>query len=154
MQTPEAGGVIYSQGAKFGGHSLYLKDGLLKYLYNFAGMDEQMVVSSEKVPTGEHVLAAAFERVGSDMPTHGTLTLLIDEKVVGSTQIKTQPGSFSLAGEGLNVGKDGGEPVTDDYAGERPWSFTGGSIKHVIVDVSGAPYIDVEKEAIAMMARE
>ena len=25
-----------------------------------------------------------------------------------------QPGKFSIAGEGLNIGKDAGEPVTDD----------------------------------------
>ena len=88
------------------------------------------------------------------MPTHGNLTLYINDKAVGSAQIKTQPGNFSLVGEGLNIGKDVGEPVTDDYTGERPWAFTGGTIKHIIVDVSGEPYIDLEKEAVAMMARE
>ena len=40
------------------------------------------------------------------MPTHGTLTLYIDDQAVGSGQIKTQPGNFSLVGEGLNVGKE------------------------------------------------
>jgi hypothetical protein len=49
------------------------------------------------------------------MPSHGTLTLYIDDKAVGSAEIKTQLGNFSLVGEGLNVGKDVGEPVTDDY---------------------------------------
>jgi len=52
------------------------------------------------------------------------------------------------------VGKDVGEPVTDDYPGERPWAFAGGTIKQVIVDVSGEHYIDLEKEAVAMMSRE
>ena len=67
----------------------------------------------------------------------------------------TQPGNFSLVGEGLNVGKDPGEPVTDDYQGpRRPYAFTGGTISQVIVDVSGEQFIDLEKEAIAMMARE
>jgi arylsulfatase len=66
----------------------------------------------------------------------------------------TQPGNFSLVGEGLNVGKDPGEPVTDDYQGPRPYAFTGGTISQAIVDVSGEQFIDLEKEAIAMMARE
>ena len=88
------------------------------------------------------------------MPTTGTLTLYIDDDEVGSAEIKTQPGNFSLVGEGLNVGRDVGEAVTDDYAGVRPWTFTGGTIKQVIVDVSGAPYVDIEKEALAMMSRE
>ena len=66
----------------------------------------------------------------------------------------TQPGNFSLVGEGLNVGKDPAEPVTDDYPGTRPYPFTGGRIEQVIVDVSGEPFVDLEKEAVAIMARE
>ena len=61
------------------------------------------------------------------MPSHGTLTLYIDDKVVGAAEIKTQPGPISLAGEGLCVGRDSGEPVTVDYAGDSPWAFTGGT---------------------------
>jgi hypothetical protein len=73
---------------------------------------------------------------------------------VGEGQIMTQPGNFSLVGEGLNVGKDPAEPITDDYSGTSPYPFTGGTIKQAIVDVSGEPVVDLEKEAIAMMARE
>ena len=76
------------------------------------------------------------------------------EQKVGEGQIKTQPGKFALAGEGLCVGRDGGEPVTDDYPGAHPYEFTGGTINRVAVDVSGEPYIDLEREAVAMMARE
>jgi hypothetical protein len=88
------------------------------------------------------------------MPTHGTLTLYVDDRPVGSGSIKTQPGNFSLVGEGLNVGRDGGEAVTGDYPGDRPWAFTGGTIKQATVDVSGEHFIDIEKEAIAIMRRE
>jgi len=66
--------------------------------------------------------AAAFVKEGDGMPTEGTLTLYLDDDPVGEAKIKTQPGKFSLAGEGLNVGKDGGEPVTDDYPGSAPWA--------------------------------
>ena len=52
-----------------------------------------------------------------------------------------------IAGEGLAVGRDVGDPVTQDYPGERPYRFTGGTIKRVAVDVSGEPYIDLEREA-------
>jgi arylsulfatase A-like enzyme len=154
VQTPEAGGVLFAHGCKFGGHSLYVKDGKLKYVYNFCGIVEQMVESETTVPTGAHLLSAAFEKEGDDLPTHGNLTLYIDDEPIGSAEIKTQPGNFSLVGEGLTVGRDGGEPVTDDYPGERPWAFTGGQIKQVIVDVSGEQFVDLEKEAVALMARE
>ena len=45
-------------------------------------------------------------------------------------------------------------PVTGDYPGEHPYVFTGGTIKRVVVDVSGDPYVDLEREAQAMLARE
>ena len=65
-----------------------------------------------------------------------------------------QNGKFRLAGEGLNIGRDGGAPVTDDYPFERPWALVGATIDRVIVDVSGEPYLDLEKEALAMMKRD
>jgi hypothetical protein len=59
-----------------------------------------------------------------------------------------------IAGEGLCIGRDGGSGVTGDYAGTEPFTFTGGTIRRVVVDVSGEPYIDLEREAQAMMTRE
>jgi hypothetical protein len=88
------------------------------------------------------------------MPATGTLSLFIDDEKVGEGEIITQPGNFSLVGEGFNVGKDPGEPVTDDYSGTNPYAFTGGTIKEAVVDVSGEHYVDVEMEALAMMKRE
>ena len=88
------------------------------------------------------------------MPTTGTLSLFIDDEEVGEGQIVTQPGNFSLVGEGLNVGRDPASPVTGDYAGTSPFAFTGGTIKEAIVDVSGEHYVDLELEALAMMKRE
>jgi hypothetical protein len=100
------------------------------------------------------ILGATFVREGDSMPTTGTLSLFIDDEKVGEGTIMTQPGNFSLVGEGLNVGKDPAEPVTRDYPGSSPFSFTGGTIKQAIVDVSGEQYVDLEKEALALMKRE
>jgi hypothetical protein len=52
------------------------------------------------------------------------------------------------------VGRDSGAAVTDDYPGESPHRFSGGTIKRVAIDVSGQPYLDLEREAAAMLARE
>ncbi|HXM58096.1 MAG TPA: arylsulfatase [Candidatus Dormibacteraeota bacterium] len=154
VESPDAQGVLFSHGARFGGHSLYVKERRLKYVYNFVGSREQTIGSTRDIPTGAVVLAAVFEREGDTMPATGVLSLYIDDEKVGEGRIITQPGNFSLAGEGLNVGRDPAEPVTDDYPGGRPYAFTGGRIDHVIVDVSGRPFVDLEREAIAMMARE
>jgi hypothetical protein len=54
----------------------------------------------------------------------------------------------------LCIGRDGGAPVTDDYPGEAPYRFTGGTIKQVRVNVSGEPHLNLEREAVAMLMRE
>ena len=154
IESDDASGVLFSHGARFGGHSLYVKDRKLKYVYNFVGDKEQMVESTAEVPTGRAILGAAFTREGDGMPATGTLSLFIDDEKVGEGRIMTPPGNFSLVGEGLNVGRDPGEPVTDDYAGTSPYTFRGGTIKEAVVDISGEQFVDLEMEALAMMKRE
>ena len=146
--------VLFAHGSRFGGHALYVKDRKLKYVYNWVGLDEQIVESTEPVPTGHVVLSASFEREGDSTPAQGTLTLHIREEPVGEGQIKTQPGKFSIAGEGLNIGKEGAEPVTDDYPGVYPWALVGGTIKKAIIDVSGDPFVDLAQEARMAFARD
>jgi arylsulfatase A-like enzyme len=152
-----ARGVLFAHGSRFGGHALYVKDNRLHYAYNFVGMMEQRIDATEDLPTGEDLLlSASFDKDGEDPPhvSTGILSLYHGDKKVGEGRIKTQPGKFMIAGEGLCVGRDSGEPITDDYPGDAPWRFTGGTIKRVAVDVSGEPFVDLEREAQAMLARE
>lgn len=44
--------------------------------------------------------------------------------------------------------------VTDDYPGASPHRFVGGTINRVAVDVSGDPYLDLDREAALMLMRE
>jgi arylsulfatase len=157
IPAPGAQGVIFAHGARFGGHTLYVKDNRLHYVYSFVGIMEQRVVATEDVPTGENlILSASFDKDGEDPPgvATGVLSLYHGDRKVGEGRIKNQPGYFELAGEGLCIGRDGGAAVTDDYPGERPYRFTGGTIKRVAVDVSGEPYVDLARQAEAMLARE
>ena len=157
LPAPGAQGVLFAHGSRFGGHSLYVKDNRLHYAYNFVGMFEQKIDGTEDLPTGENlILSASFDKDGEDPPgvATGTLSLYHGDKKVAEGRIKTQPGLFSIAGEGLCVGRSSGEPVTADYPGDYPHAFTGGTIERVAVDVSGEPYIDLEREAAAMLARE
>ncbi|MEV8098207.1 hypothetical protein [Kitasatospora sp. NPDC085879] len=98
-------------------------------------------------------MAEAYAGVSPGVAT-GVLSLYHGDRKVGERRIRTQPGRFTLAGEGLVVGRDSGEPVSDLYPGTSPWAFTGGVLHRVAVDVSGEPYIDLEAEAQAMLARE
>lgn len=154
IEASDASGVLFSHGARFGGHSLYVKDGKLKYAYNWVGLYEQIVEATEAITPGHHVFSAAFARDGDSMPAEGTLTLYRGKTKIGESRIKTQPGKFSIAGEGLNIGKDTAEPVTDDYSGDLPWTFVGGTIDRAIIDVSGEPYLDLAEEAALAFARD
>jgi arylsulfatase len=152
-----AEGVLFAHGSRFGGHALYVKDHRLHYVYDFVGSFEQMIVATEDVPNGDDLLlSASFTKDGEDPPgiSTGVVSLYHGETKVGEGRIKTQPGKFMIGEEGLCVGRDSGEPVTDDYPGAAPYRFTGGTIKQVAVDVSGEPFIDIEREAAVMMLRQ
>jgi hypothetical protein len=157
IPAPGAHGVLFAHGARFGGHALYVRDNRLHYVYNYVGILEQKIVADQDLPTGEDlILSVAFEKDGEDPPGSavGMLSLYHGDEKVGERRITTQPGKFSLAGDGLCVGRDSADPVTSDYPGSAPWAFTGGTIKRVAIDVSGEPYVDLEREAVAMMSRE
>ena len=104
-----------------------MKDNRLHYAYNFVGSFEQKVVATDDVPVGESLLlSASFDKDGEDPPgvSSGMLSLYHGEKKVGEGRIKTQPGKFMIGEEGLCVGRESGEPVTDDYPGTAPHRFT------------------------------
>ena len=120
------------------------RDVKLKYVYDYLGMGAQTVVSDMTVPAGKHTLGVELTK--EDATAQATIGTL--------KNVQTQLGKFNLCGEGLNIGRDGGAPVTLDYPGDRPWIFTGGKILQVAIDVSGEPYVDFEKETIAIMKRD
>ena len=153
IDTTEAGGVIFSQGSRFGGHALYVEDGKLTYVYNWIGELVQVVESTELVPAGHVVLSASFDKEGETMPAKGTVSLYIRDQKVGEGTVQTQPGKFGLGGGGLVVGRSGAEPV-GEYSGDAPWPFVGGTIKRVIIDVSGEAFVDLAREAQVAFARQ
>jgi hypothetical protein len=148
-------GVIYAQGARFGGHSLFVKDRKLWYAYNFIGLPpEQQLVSDREIGPGNHVLGVEFvkESVGERHETHGTAKLYVDDEVVAEAALRTQPGHFALCGEGLSIGRDSGDPVSKEYPAGFP--FTGGKINEVEVNIGDDVYLDVEREFAAALARD
>ncbi|HET6175246.1 MAG TPA: hypothetical protein VFD90_21760 [Gaiellales bacterium] len=44
--------------------------------------------------------------------------------------------------------------MTDDYPGTELFTFTGGTVRRVAVDVSGEGSVDLEREAQATLTRE
>jgi hypothetical protein len=55
---------------------------------------------------------------------------------------------------GLVIGRSGAEQVVDDYRGDAPWAFIGGTIKRVMINVGGEPFEALAAEARAAFAHQ
>jgi arylsulfatase len=154
LDDADATGVLLASGSRHGGHALFLKDRKLWYVYNFLGIDEQRFVSSQPITPGNHVLGMEFtkESMGEHRESVGKARLFIDNAVVAEGPMRAQVGSFNLCGDGLCVGRDSSDPVTDQYP--TPSAFRGGTIAYVEIGVGADQYIDMEKVAFAALARE
>jgi arylsulfatase A-like enzyme len=149
VASADAEGVLFAQGGVAGGHSLFVQDGRLHYVFNWVGTHLQTITADRALEPGAHVISAEFVAQGrSEDPmmagARGPLTLYVDGEAVGTETIVTQPGAFCLVGDGLCVGRDDASPVSPTYT--APFTFTGGTIDKVVVDVSGERYRDHEAE--------
>ena len=64
IDSADAEGVLYAHGGVAGGHSLYVKDGRLRYTFNWVGTHLQEVVADREITPGAHVYTAEFAREG------------------------------------------------------------------------------------------
>jgi arylsulfatase A-like enzyme len=146
IKDANASGVIFAHGSRFGGHSLFIKDRKLYYVYNFLGITEQQLVSAVIKP-GKYTFGMEFnkEKAGEYKESVGTAKLYINEKEVSAGPMRAQVGKFTLVGDGLCVGYDSGDPVSKLY--KSPGEFKGGTISFVKVSTGKEPYSSLELEA-------
>ena len=128
-----ANGVILAQAGRFGGWSLYLKNGKPTYVYNFLGLKEYKVAAAKALTPGKATIRMNFDYDGGAIGKGGAATLLVNGKQVASGRIERTQGMVFSADEGAGVGVDDATPVTTDYKkGDN--AFTGKIIK-VTIDV-------------------
>jgi arylsulfatase A-like enzyme len=136
LVIPEGGasGVILAQGGRFGGWSLYLKDGKPAYTYNFLGLNRYTVNAPEPLPVGKSTVVFDFAYDGGGVGKGGTGVLSVNGGKVAEGRIdRTQPRIFS-ADETADVGIDDATPVADGI-GEGPQTRFTGKIEKVTVEV-------------------
>jgi arylsulfatase len=131
-----ANGVLLTQGGRFGGWSLYMKNGIPAYTYNFLGLSRDVVAADKPIPEGKATIVLAFKYDGGGLGKGGEATLSVNGQQVAKGRIqKTQPNAFS-ADETADVGLDNQTPVAEGIGiGREETRFTGEIIK-VTVDVS------------------
>jgi arylsulfatase A-like enzyme len=152
ISEPECKGVIFAHGSRFGGHALYIKDRKLVYAYNFLGIKPEQQLVSNGLKPGKYTLGMEFvrEKAGKYGESLGKAKLYVNDKVVAQGEMKTQPGKFTLSGDGLCIGCDSGDAVSEGY--KTPGEFEGGTIQFVAVTVEKKQYLDLEKLAAGALA--
>jgi arylsulfatase A-like enzyme len=139
-----ANGVLIAQAGRFGGWSLYLKDGKPTYTYNFLGLSSSKVAATKAVPPGKATIRYEFTYDGGGVGKGGTGKIFVNgEKVAEGRIDRTQGYAFS-ADEGADVGMDGETPVTNDYK-QGDNKFTG-KIRKIVIDIAPTKLGAADKE--------
>ena len=136
VEIPKGGasGVILAQAGRFGGWSLYLKDGRPTYTYNFLGLKRFTIAGRQRVPVGKATVRYEFAYDGGGIGKGGTGTLFVNGRKVAEGRIEHTQGMVFSVDEGTDVGRDGETPVVENYGIPAPFAFTG-KIDKVTIDL-------------------
>jgi arylsulfatase len=118
------GGMLATDGGRFGGIGLYLLKGKPVFVYNFVNVERFRWEGKEALAPGKHTVVFDFDYDGIGFGLGGKGTLKVDGKAVDSRRIpKTMPFVFP-EDEMFDVGVDTRTPIDDrDY--HPPFRFTG-----------------------------
>ncbi|MGA3078881.1 MAG: arylsulfatase [Bryobacteraceae bacterium] len=148
LDVPAGGaeGVILAQGGRYGGYTLYVKDGRVTYEVNAFGNRSGIIVSSKPLEAGKAHIVVDFvpdESKPSKEPVPGGVGqgaqvrpvgpgfahLSINGEPAGETPIAIFGGYYY---ETFDIGSDLGTPVSSSYASPFPFN---GKIDAVRVDI-------------------
>ncbi|HEY9006765.1 MAG TPA: arylsulfatase [Ohtaekwangia sp.] len=124
-------GVLFALGGRFGGVSLFIKDGKLQAANN-TGAKLTHLVSNKAVPVGNVTLKYVLTYKEAKEPNDpaGTQELYINDVKVAEAPIVKAQANIRATDE-INVGKDYITQVSDRYKG--PFAFTG-KVNRVMVE--------------------
>ena len=126
-------GVIVAQGGSFGGWSVYVVDGVVKYCYNLYGLQRFITAADGPLTPGTRQVRVEFAYDGGGLGKGGDVSLYVDGNPIGKGRVEgTEPFTYSLD-ETTDVGVDTGTPVADEY-GHTGNAFTG-TINWVQLDI-------------------
>ena len=132
-----ANGTIIAQGGRFGGWSLYVKNGVPAYDYNFLGMQRTSITAGKPLSGGKSTIRFDFAYDGGGMGKGGTGTLFVNGEKVAEGRIEHTQGAIFSADETADVGIDLGTPVVEAIGADAKSRFTG-HIPKVVVEVRNA----------------
>ncbi len=154
LTSPDAEGVIFAHGSRFGGHALFLKDKKLWYVYNFLGIPPEQQLVSEALEPGSTCSGWSSSRSRPASTARRTGRRRSMWTTRQSRQGRCAPSSRSSR-SAATASASAATPRTRSRPEYRsPYRFKGGTIVQVEVNVGADQYVDLEKAAAAMLARE
>lgn len=135
VEIPKGGGdgVILCQAGRFGGWSLYLKGGKVKYCYNWLGLEQYTLTADEPMPAGMATIRSEFAYDGGGLGKGGKGTIYVNGRKAAEGRIEHTPALVFSVDDWADVGVDEGTPVTEDYK-KRDNKFTG-KIRKVTIEL-------------------
>ena len=127
-------GVIFSQGGRFGGWSLYVENNVPAYTYNYMGK-LYTFTSSQPLPVGQSQLRFEIDYDGGGVGKGANVQMKINDQVVAVGRIDQTIASRFSIDEGADVGLDRGSAVTVRNIGPRRYSAYGGQIDKVTLEI-------------------
>ena len=127
-------GVIFSQGGRFGGWSLYVENNVPAYTYNYMGK-LYTFISSQPLPVGQSQLRFEIDYDGGGVGKGANVQMKINDQVVAVGRIDQTIASRFSIDEGADVGLDRGSAVTVRNIGPRRYSAYGGQIDKVTLEI-------------------
>jgi hypothetical protein len=157
VEVPVGGaeGVIIAQGGRFGGWSLYVKDGRAKFAYNVLGIHEFTTAADAPLEAGTHQVRMEFGYDGGGLGKGGDVTMYYNGTEVGKGRVDATQAMIFSADETTDIGYESGTTVTADYTMQTS-RFTG-RITWVQIDLGDDDhdhFIDPEERLRIALARQ
>ena len=100
-----ADGVIICIGGAMAGWSLYTRDGIPAFTYNYLGHELTTITGPDPIREGRAVIGLSFDYDGGGLGKGANITLSVDGDTVADGRAeRTVPFRFSMSGETLDVG--------------------------------------------------
>ena len=129
-----AEGMLVTQGGRFGGYGLYVREGKPVFVYNFLDINRTRWEGGSALTPGRHTIEFNYKYDGlgfgtlafnneSGIGRGGTGVLKVDGKEVARNGLKRSIPLIMQWDENFDIGADTGTPVAEDY--KVPFPFTG-----------------------------
>ena len=105
--------MVVCQGGKFGGWALYIKNGKPGFTYNWVGLKQYTIASTQELTPGKHTVVYDFKYDGGGIGKGGTGTISVDGNKVAEGRIENTNASVFSVDDLADVGTDDGTWVTD-----------------------------------------